>query len=233
MDRLTLRTRLHKLQISAISKTVSHAMTSLDRGTLESLITIFDAEANMYHAHSHDNTGLPHLTATRALCHSYGQNADQSPDNLMVYCVRLHICVTCLSFVNEQINRVRLIELYGIAIGMVEMFSSLDASMDFALFSTYYFARSLGLAAFVILKLTRCTWNLLIDRERGERCYFSAIRLLRRRSSDSPDLDSKLAMILTELWSSRSVFRDSSGNVESLRVRVRSRLVSSGSEKNL
>ena len=119
-----------------------------------------------------------------------------------------------------------LVDLYGIALRLIENFSAMDASRDLAFYSTFYLYRSLGLAAFVVLKLYRSSLELAIDRERGERCYFSTIRLLRKRTADDSDLDSKLATILTELWSSSLVFRDQEGHMDSLNVRVRSRLVS-------
>ncbi len=120
------------------------------------------------------------------------------------------------------------LDLYGIAVSLVEKFAELDASMNFAHYATFYHSRSLALAAFVILKLYRSSVELSIDRARGERCYFAVIQLYRKRSLEinfNADLESKLATLLTELWSSAKVFRNSDGNVDSLNVRVRSRLV--------
>jgi transcriptional regulatory protein LEU3 len=119
-----------------------------------------------------------------------------------------------------------LVDVYGIAIRLIEKFSALDESINLGSYSTFYLVRTLGLAAFVILRLYRSPVELVIDRERGERCYFAAIQLLRRRTVEEWDLESKLATILTELWSSSLIFRSSQGIVDSLLVRVRSRLVS-------
>jgi transcriptional regulatory protein LEU3 len=118
-----------------------------------------------------------------------------------------------------------LVDVYGIAVRMIERFSALNVTTNIAAHSTFYLYRTLGLAAFVILKLYRSPMELVIDRERGERCYFLAVQLLRRRSVQEVDLDSKLATILTELWSSSLVFRTREGLVNSLPVRVKSRLV--------
>ena len=124
------------------------------------------------------------------------------------------------------------LDLYGIAISLVEKFAELDTSGDFAHYATFYHSRALGLAAFVILKLYRSSVELAIDRARGEHCYFAVIRMYRKRSLEinfNADLESKLATILTELWSSSMIFRTNDGNVDSLNVRVRSRLVSTES----
>lgn len=153
-----------------------------------------------------------------------------SSDRLTWYCVRLHICVSRLLVSKELVNCAGLVELYGIATGLVDVYWGADTLGDFALFSTFYFSRALGLAAFVILKLYRCTFGVQLNKEHGERCYFNAIHLIRRRASGTPDLDSKLATILTELWSSPVVFRDPQGNADSLKVRVRNRLVSTSRE---
>jgi hypothetical protein len=125
----------------------------------------------------------------------------------------------------DQTNIVGLVDLYEIAVQLVEKFVQLDASQNFGLYSTFYLARSLGVAAVVILKLYRSWLSTHLSKDRGERCYFAAVRLLRRRASDIPDLDSRLATILTELWSSTAAFRDAAGNTDSLYVRVRTRLV--------
>lgn len=126
---------------------------------------------------------------------------------------------------SEQMDVIGLVDLYEIALQMIEKFVELDASIELGLYGNFFFARSLGLAAIVILKLYRSSLSVHLSKERGERAYFAAIRLLRRRASDSPDLDAKLGTILTELWSSSAIFRDGAGNVDSLKVRVRTRLV--------
>lgn len=149
--------------------------------------------------------------------------ADKVVDNLQLICGRLHICV--LRFLQkDQTDPVGLVELFGVAVSLIETFAQLDTSSDFALYSSFYFSRCLGLAAIVILKLSRNTPQLTINLDRGEQCYFTAIRLLRRRAINSPDLDTKLADILTQLWSSQLIFRDTDGNVDSLQLRIKSRL---------
>jgi hypothetical protein len=125
----------------------------------------------------------------------------------------------------DKMDAIGLLALYEIALQMIEKIVQLDDSIELGLYATFFFARTLGLAAVVILKLYRSSLLMDVSKERGERAYFAAIRLFKRRASDSPDLDAKLATILTELWSSPAIFRDESGNIDSLKVRVRTRLV--------
>ncbi len=154
---------------------------------------------------------------------------DTITDILTLYCTSLHICVSRFMLKPSDVTLTGYLDLYGISVSLIEKFAELDATTDLAFYSTFQLSRALGLAAFVILKLHRSALELAIDRGRGERCYFAAIRLYRKRSLDTSfnsDLESKLAVILAALWSSSMVFRTSEGNVDSLSVRVRSRLVS-------
>lgn len=154
----------------------------------------------------------------------------------MLYCARLHICVGRFNTASATADTARilgLLEVYNVAVGLIEAFSALDAATDFALYSTFYYSRSLALACLVILKLHRCSLEIPTDREKGEICYFGAVHLLRRRAVFSPDLDSKLSAMFIDLWSSTAVFRNAEGHVDSLRVRIRSRLVSASECRNL
>jgi transcriptional regulatory protein LEU3 len=121
-----------------------------------------------------------------------------------------------------------MIELYGIAINLIQKFAELDADTDYAHYASFYHTRTLLLAAYVVLKLHRTPPELSIDRGIGESCYFKVIALLRKKSLHSTfeaDLDLKAAVLLTQLWSSTTVFRNAQGHTDSLSVRIRSRMV--------
>jgi hypothetical protein len=147
-------------------------------------------------------------------------------DLLLLHCVRLHIGVVRFMLPEHLTNPIGFVELYSIATKLIEQFSMLDTTSDLAWYSTMYQWRTLGLAATVILRLYRSTMELYIDRDRGHRCYFTAIHLLRKRAVTDNDLEAKLATILEKLWPSTMVFRGSDGVVNSIHVRVRGRLVS-------
>jgi transcriptional regulatory protein LEU3 len=86
--------------------------------------------------------------------------------------------------------------------------------------------RTLTLAACTILRIYRSDLRLRTDLSLGERCYFAAIHILRKRSLQNNDVSSRSAAMLTQLWQSKQIFRRADGTGSSLRVRIRSRGVS-------
>lgn len=147
-------------------------------------------------------------------------------DRLLLECVRLHICVSRLMLEHDPANASGLLNLCQTASRVVDAYSALDTAADFGFYSTFYFSRTLGLAATVLLRMYHSALKSSIDAQRVELCYFAAIRLLRKRSTALPNLDSKLAAILTDLWTSSKLFHNGQEKVSSMSVRVRSRLVS-------
>jgi hypothetical protein len=219
---LAWRTKLDHVQCSAICKIVSQSMNHPEDKTMEALIDIFDSEARNIQSQLLDGIGK---------FVDLGSEAQVSEltlfiDLLTLHCVRLHICVSRFMLKQITASLSGLVDTFGIATRLIEKFSELDVSVNLALYSTFYHSRTLGLAALVILKLCRSSLELFIDRDRGMRCYFAAIQLLRKRSVRDADLDTRLATILTEIWSSTLIFRNSHGVTDSISVRVRSRLVS-------
>jgi len=97
----------------------------------------------------------------------------------------------------------------------------------FAEHSTYGQARTIGLAAVCILRILRSDLASQLDAAHGEKAYFAAIRFSRSRSMRGSDLDSRYAGMLAQLWSCKSLFRFKDGSVDSLRILLRGRLVSS------
>lgn len=119
-----------------------------------------------------------------------------------------------------------LLNLCQTATRVVDAYLALDIAAGFGRYSTFYFSRTLGLAATVLLRMHHSALKSRTDAQKVELCYFTAIRLLRKRSTALPNLDSKLATILTDLWTSSKIFHNGQDKVNSLNVRVRSRLVS-------
>jgi transcriptional regulatory protein LEU3 len=106
------------------------------------------------------------------------------------------------------------------------MLHDLDVADDFALYSTQWLQRMLILASHSILKITRSELRTHMDLEHGEKAYFKAIMFSKKRSAENNDLDSRNAIILTQLWASDSIFRKKDGILIGDRLRMRSRLVS-------
>lgn len=84
--------------------------------------------------------------------------------------------------------------------------------------------RSITLAGFVILKLIRSRLAPHLDLVTGEKAYFQAIQFLKAVSLQPGDIYVRTAHIMTDLWGSNRVFRKKDGQIESLGLRLRSRL---------
>ncbi len=113
------------------------------------------------------------------------------------------------------------------------MLHDLDAANDFALYSTQWLHRMLCLAAHIIIRITFSEVRTHVDLEHGERAFFKAIKFTRKRSVENNDLDSRAALILTQLWANNSSFRKKDGALIGDRMRLRSRLVSASVRRTL
>ncbi|KAF7544936.1 hypothetical protein G7046_g9675 [Stylonectria norvegica] len=85
-------------------------------------------------------------------------------------------------------------------------------------------ARSRTLAAVCILRVLRSNLRAQVNVQRGEEMYFEAIRISRKRSIQSNDLDARNCSILTQIWSSTRLFKYKDGSVNGLRLLLRGRL---------
>lgn len=85
--------------------------------------------------------------------------------------------------------------------------------------------RSITLAGFVILKLVRSpVLAPYLDLAAGETAFFQAVQFLKSVSLQPSDIFVRTALIMSDLWSSNKVFRKKNGQVESLGLRLRTRL---------
>lgn len=138
-------------------------------------------------------------------------------------CARVHIRSFHFFAKPNDMNLKGLILLHAVARSVLDQVSNLDASQDFALYSVQYVFRTVLLAAFSILKISRSDASQHVDG--SDKSYFASIQFAKRRSLHSGDVDSKCSLILTQLWSSKNIFRRRDGTSDSLRLRTRSRLV--------
>jgi len=84
--------------------------------------------------------------------------------------------------------------------------------------------RSVTLAGFVILKLVRSSLAPHLDLAAGEKAFFQAVQFLNSVSLQPGDIYVRTAHIMKDLWSSNKVFRKKNGQIESLGLRLRTRL---------
>lgn len=116
-------------------------------------------------------------------------------------------------------------QLYTIARDSIGVCSKMDDPGDFSRYMSQYLTRIVLLAAFCILRIRKSSLGGLLPRNDAEETFFHAVNIVKKRSVQDNDLDSRSAQMLTQLWSSEKVFRD--GEVRTgLQLDLRGRSVS-------
>ena len=118
-----------------------------------------------------------------------------------------------------------MLQLYLVACEVIDLSTSLHTSEEFAYFSTHYFMRMVLLAAYSLIKIVRSELKDHIDLAKAEETVFKAITFMKKRSIQNNDLDARNGIILTQLWSSDTIFKRK-GTQDGLELLLRSRLVS-------
>ncbi|KAJ4305839.1 hypothetical protein N0V90_001371 [Kalmusia sp. IMI 367209] len=95
---------------------------------------------------------------------------------------------------------------------------------NFAFISQSFIDRTVSLAGFVILKLSRSHLHQHLDLPAGQQAYYHASQFSKATSLQTGDLGERCAQILKDLWQSSRVFRRRDGTVEALGIRLRTRL---------
>lgn len=89
-----------------------------------------------------------------------------------------------------------------------------------------YSARMLILAAYCILRIFKSHLRERFDLSMAEEMFFKAIAMSKKRSIQNNDLDAINAKMLTQLWSSNTIFSRTDAPTNSLQIDLRGRLVS-------
>ena len=143
-------------------------------------------------------------------------------DTLQLSCARIHI----LAFhffahpTNPGPDAEVLARFYSLCINVIEAAGALIQQSYFS----FAMDRSITLAGFVILKLHRSSVASHLDLAAGEKAYFQAVEFLKSVALQPGDVYVRTAQIMKDLWSSDKVFRKKNGQIESLGLRLRSRL---------
>ena len=114
--------------------------------------------------------------------------------------------------------------LYSLCISTVQTAHAMTQQANFAFISQSFIDRTICLAGFVILKLTRSPLHQHLDLPAGEQAYYNAAQFSKATSLQSGDLGERCCQILNDLWTSNKVFRRPNGAIESLGLRLRTRL---------
>ncbi|KAI1627714.1 hypothetical protein EDD37DRAFT_273330 [Exophiala viscosa] len=164
------------------------------------------------------NDGLSVLSALNAECPS-------SIDHLFLLSCQLQLAACHL--LASTISEVDLAGLYGKACSIVEFALELDEQEDLAEVAPTASSFALNLAALVIFRVGKSHISDSLDSKRGQKCYFTVIRMNKKHSVRSDDLAARATIILPQLWTSKMVVKQPDGTPNSLWLRCRSRLGSS------
>jgi transcriptional regulatory protein LEU3 len=113
--------------------------------------------------------------------------------------------------------------LHHVACAVIETIVHYDQAGDLAGMATSYVQKMMVLAALTILRIAKSHLSQAVDAGRSRESYFESIRLAGKMSVQNTDLASRVAGILTQLWSSKKVFRQPDGSIDSLTLQCRNR----------
>lgn len=136
----------------------------------------------------------------------------------------LNIRATYLFITEDHPDRIRLANLLTTAISVVEIVGNLNKTMQISEQWPHNIFEAIVLAASVLLRLVKGIPPGCIDQTAGTTAIFSAINILKSMSFVTDDVPSRVAGIVTKLWSSNEVFRNSKGEYDRA-LRVRNRLI--------
>ena len=113
---------------------------------------------------------------------------------------------------------------YSLCVSTINTATALAQTVNLASVSQSFVDRTICLAGFSILRLVRSPLAQHLDLAAGEQAFFQAIQFLKNVSLQPGDIGMRTALIMHDLWNSSKVFRRKDGRVESLGLRLRTRL---------
>ena len=147
--------------------------------------------------------------------------------NLYLQAAQLQVLCFHLFIPRESIEEEKLLSLYDLACSTIETAQRINLQEMLSDCAPIFVSKYMDLAAFTILKITRCHLSPKLDPERGRGAYFFVIRFMKGSSVQSGDVSNRSEGILNQLWASNNVFKRSDGSYDSLTLRCGSRLAMS------
>ncbi|KAF2014952.1 hypothetical protein BU24DRAFT_225515 [Aaosphaeria arxii CBS 175.79] len=197
--------KVHSILLRAMSAMVRTDLQSpaCDAGVLRSLISIFDSQLL-----------------------SLAPSSPSELDTFNLNCVRIH--VLAFHFFANPIDPgpdvEALVRLYSLCILTVRTATSLAQNSNLLTICPSFIDRTLTLTGFAILKLVKSPIAQHLDLAAGEQAFFMAVQFSKNMSLQNGDLGERCAAISANLWHSTKTFRRKDGRLESLGLRLRTRL---------
>lgn len=113
---------------------------------------------------------------------------------------------------------------YSLCVSTINTATTMASTVNFASVSQSFVDRTICLAGFSILRLVRSPLAPHLDLASGEQAFFQAVQFLKNVSLQPGDIGTRTALIMHDLWNSNKVFRRKDGRIESLGLRLRTRL---------
>jgi transcriptional regulatory protein LEU3 len=148
-------------------------------------------------------------------------------DRYYLISAELQITIFHLLGPKESFDDAKLTRMHELACRAVETLAVLNQAQSWVEDAPATALKYLNLAAFTLLKLSRCPIAHSLDLARGKSAYFTAISIFRKSAIDGEDIFSRSAKILTQLWTSKQIFKKPDGTTDALTLRCGSRLAMS------
>ena len=113
---------------------------------------------------------------------------------------------------------------FSLCVATINTASSMTQTVNLPSVAQSFVDRTICLAGFTILRLVRSPLAAHLDLAVGEQAFFQAVQFLKNISLQPGDIGMRTAMIMHDLWNSNKVFRRKDGRIESLGLRLRTRL---------
>ncbi len=145
-------------------------------------------------------------------------------DQLLLLAAQLQVFACHLVAPSPVVGDVNLINLYADACILIELAAQLDQEQEICEYGSTNTNITWNLAACIILRVGKSHVRGSLDVRRGQKCYFSTINLNKKQSVRSDDIASRATIILSQLWTSKTVIKQPDGTPDSLWLRCRNRL---------
>jgi transcriptional regulatory protein LEU3 len=197
---------LHKVYIILLRGIVAMGKTNLqspkcDARVLRSLISIFDSQLL-----------------------SLAPSAPGELDTLQLHCARVHIMSFHFFAHGANLDEDGMSRFFSLCVSTIQMATMMAQQSFFASVSQSFVDRTVTLAGFSILKLCRSPLAQHLDLASGEQAFFQAVQFTKNVSMQAGDIGMRTAHIMNDLWNSTRVFRRKDGRIDSLSLRLRTRL---------
>jgi len=146
------------------------------------------------------------------------------PDTLQLNCARIHVMAFNFFAHPMSPDADGLSRFYSLCVSTINTATAMAQTVNLASVSQSFVDRTICLAGFTILRLVRSPIAQHLDLASGEQAFFQAVQFLKNVSLQPEDIGMRTALIMHDLWNSNKVFRRKDGRIESLGLRLRTRL---------